>query len=242
MEQADGAMGKKKISMPEVERIVHGMIREHLKKRGLKGVLSAFDADCPRQDNSFRKSSHIAEALGSGGKKLYKQNKSSKKPLNSYLEVLGQHYYKKGKGEKDSATSKNFSIEKVPTDRKATKVEKTAPFLTSKHVPPPLPQSNIADVEESEPTAAPRINRHKSAGGGTYEFATDDLGLESFDVVEETLLVDKSNISKSSFKQPVSSNGFFKKSTHPENNMIGASTTNDFVMEDLDETDMYDFQ
>ena len=122
MEQADGAMGKKKISGPEVERIVHGMIREHLKKRGLKGVLSAFDADCPRQDNSFRKSSHIAEALGSGGKKLYKQNKSSKKPLNSYLEVLGQHYYKNPKGENDSVTSKNSVIKMVPPRNRWTSV------------------------------------------------------------------------------------------------------------------------
>ena len=128
------AMGKKKLSSAEVERIVHGLFREHLKRRGMTDVLAAFDADCPRTENSLKKSSQIAEALGTGGKKLYKQNKSSKKPLDSLLAVLSSHYYKKGKSEEKSSKSKLTEV--------AKKTE-------ANH--PEVPETNSPTVIDSKP-------------------------------------------------------------------------------------------
>ena len=107
---------------------------------------------------------------------------------------------------------------------------------------PPLPQNDVVKAAEPEAILAPRVQRQKSAGGGTYEFVTDDLGLESFDIVQDTLLVDKSNISKEKPMKAANSNGFFKVTKNPGKSDFSVAPTNDFVMEDLDETDMYDFQ
>ena len=91
----------------QVERIVHGLIREHLARTGKKDILKQFDLDVPRKEDSLTKTKLIVSAFGSAGKKLYKQNKESKKPLTSVLDIMSNHYYK--------VSSKKSGSEKVST-------------------------------------------------------------------------------------------------------------------------------
>ena len=189
-------MGKKKLSSAEVERIVHGLFREHLKKRGMTDVLAAFDTDCPRTENSLKKSSQIAEALGAGGKKLYKQNKGSKKPLDSLLAVLSSHYYKKGKSEEKSSKSKLTEVAKkieadhpeVPETNSPTIIEPEPPRQIKNF----LGESNAQPITVHKTATKPipgstgffeqpalLVERQNSAGGTSYDVAIDGTGLET---------------------------------------------------------------
>ena len=159
-------------------------------------VLAAFDVDCPRTENSLKKSSQIAEALGTGGKKLYKQNKSSKKPLDSLLAVLSSHYFKKGKSEEKSSKSKLTEVAKkteanhpeVPETNSPTVIESKPPQQIKNFLGESNAQPVTLHKTATKPTSVStgffeqsvlRVERQNSAGGRGYDVVIDESGLET---------------------------------------------------------------
>ena len=210
----------------EVERIVHGLIREHLARTNRKDILAQFDLDVPRKDDSLTKTKQIVSAFGSAGKKLYKQNKESKKPLLTMLDVISHHYYKVSSSNKKSGSSK-------------AKKAATKKSLSASDVAVAKTQVNSRSVKEKSSTVvAPKGD--KAAPVDTFY---------GFEVVEDSAC--GPNISPSAIENiPLQSDGFFqkpvafqKKSKAPPlpTSMVSSTSSSIMMMEDIGEEELYDF-
>ena len=211
----------------EVDRIVHGLIREHLARTNRKDVLAQFDLDVPRKEDSLTKTKQIVSAFGSAGKKLYKQNKESKKPLLTMLDVISHHYYKVTGGNKKS---------------KSSKVKKTATKKTSS-----VSDISVGKIQVKSKTVKDNSNTDMTSQADTAAPVDTFYG---FEVVEDS--ASGPDISPSAIENiPVQSEGFFqkplafqKKSKAPPlpTNAVSSSTSSSIMMmEDIGEDELYDF-
>ena len=200
----------------EVERIVHGLIREHLARTKRKDILAQFDLDVPRKEDSLTKTKLIVQALGSGGKKLYKQNKESKKPLISILDIISNHYYK-------VSSKKNRSKG------------------TSSSTAPPTTKAKEGVDEKSNSSTKNNSNTVQSKKKPTVTKPVDNFF--GFDVVEESSkdIINKSITVKEN--KPVQVGSFFQKPTSSVPAVPSSSASNNDMMqmEDIGEDELYDF-
>ena len=173
------------------------------------------------------KTKQIVSAFGSAGKKLYKQNKESKKPLLTMLDVISHHYYKVTGGNKKS---------------KSSKVKKTATKKTSS-----VSDISVGKIQVKSKTVKDNSNTDVTSQADTAAPVDTFYG---FEVVEDS--ASGPDISPSAIENiPVQSEGFFqkplafqKKSKAPPlpTNAVSSSTSSSIMMmEDIGEDELYDF-
>ena len=200
----------------ELERIDHGLIREHLARTKRKDILAQFDLDVPRKEDSLTKTKLIVQALGSGGKKLYKQNKESKKPLTSILDIISNHYYKVSS---KKSRSKGTSSSTAPPPTKAKEsIDETSNNSTN----------NSNKQSKKKPTVIKPVDNF---------FGFDMVEESSKDITNKNITV-KEN-------KPVQVGSFFQKPTSSipgvPSSSAGTSNNNMMQMEDIGEDELYDF-
>ena len=219
----------------QVERIVHGLIREHLARTGKKDILKHFDLDVPRKEDSLTKTKLIVSAFGSAGKKLYKQNKESKKPLTSVLDIMSNHYYKVSS--KKSRSKKKSSTTSTATRKKPTKT--TTAFSVNETNDN---KTTINTTDNNNSNSNKKINQDTFFGFDVIE----DSKLETTNITTTVKENKPAQVGSLFTKQPSSSSSSFQKSSAIPpplpNAANGRSASSNLIMEDIDvEDEMYDF-